>query len=379
MKKLEQGERSPYVDLVRALRFSTWTFIKHSLGGSGKTQTALHYVLQNMSSYKTGVAFLNATSVASLTADFDRLHDNLGLGESKNKTDSVRSWLSKSENSQWLLVFDNADDLNSVPLHRYLPAVSWGHILFTSRDQAIIGSIADEGHVLTPLTTEDAIGLLLEKSGIQRPSHSEKEEARSIAELLGSLPLALVQAGSFIRSRHRTLREYHRLYLSRRNDLLRISTRAGDNEKTVLTTWEINFKQVEQDSPDATYLLLLFSFLEPASIPEILLHRGSSPQRRWGENGEVMDVLAEDEGVDERLTRVIKDDLRFDLAVEKLLSFSLISCNQDSNGLRNVSIHPLVQYCATQRLSPAKVKRWRWQALLLVCHAFPRNRYIEPL
>lgn len=331
-----------------------------------------------MSEYKTGVAFLNAASIASLAADFDRLHDLLRLGEAKDKVRSVKSWLSKPENTHWLLVFDNADNLDSVPIRKYLPAVDWGHVIITSRDQAVIGSIVDEGHVLTSLTIEDATQLLLERSGIQHPNKSETEEARSIADLLGSLPLALVQAGAFIRSRRKSLEEYHRLFMNRRNDLLQASSRLGDTDKTIFTAWEINFKQVEQESPDAANILLLFSFLEPSSIPEVVLHRGSSSQKRWGSNGEVMEIRAEDEGVEECVTSVIQGDLEFDTAVEKLLSFSLISCNKELNGLRNFSIHPLVQYCAAQRLSPPELNKWRWQALLLICHAFPRNRYLEP-
>lgn len=132
-------------------------------------------------------------------------------------------------------------------------------------------------------------------------------------------------------------------------------------------------------SPDAVNLLLLFSFLEPSCIPELVLHRGSSSQKRWGSNGEVIEIPAGDEGVEDCLTNVIQGDFEFDIAIQKLLSFSLISCNKESGGLRNFSIHPLVQYCAVQRLSPSEVNRWRWQALLLICHAFPRNRYLEPL
>lgn len=115
---------------------------------------------------------------------------------------------------------------------------------------------------------------------------------------------------------------------------------------------------------------MLFSFLEPSFIPEEVLHRGSSSQKRWGRDGEVVEICAEDEGVSEFLTKTIQGDIDFDLAVEKLLSYSLISCNKESNGFRNFSIHPLVQYCATQRLPPVEVNKWRWQAILLVCHAF---------
>lgn len=65
---------------------------------------------------KTLIYLLNATSVAALTADFDHLHVNLGLGESKNTNNSVRSRLSKPENSQQLLVFDNSDEFTGIYL-----------------------------------------------------------------------------------------------------------------------------------------------------------------------------------------------------------------------------------------------------------------------
>jgi hypothetical protein len=67
------------------------------------------------------------------------------------------------------------------------------------------------------------------------------------------------------------------------------------------------FKQLEQESEDTKNIRLLFSFLKPSSIPEMVLHRGSSPQKWWG---------IEDEGVDECLTTVLQNDSDFDIAVE---------------------------------------------------------------
>jgi hypothetical protein len=104
------------------------------------------------------------------------------------------------------------------------------------------------------------------------------------------------------------LGEYHRLYLTRQNELLHYAARLGDSDKTVFTAWEVNFQQVTQESVDASNILLLFSFLEGSSIPEVLLHRGTSPQNRWSEAGEAIEVTAEDEGVDGRLIRAIQGD-----------------------------------------------------------------------
>lgn len=323
--------------------------------------------------------FLNASSKASLTADFSRLHELLELRETKDKIATVKHWLAREEHSQWLMVFDNADDLLSVPVSRYFPAPSSGHIIITSRNQEAIGGVAEEGCILGPLPSEEATAVLLETAAIRQPSGDDLQSAREVVRLLGFLPLAIDQAGAFMRSRHRNPKEYIDLYLRRRIELLEFKPRLADSERTVLSTWEVNFKQIEHDSKNARNLLLLFCFLEPSTISEAVLHRGCAPQKRWNENGEMTEVLAEAEGMDSSLTELIQNEMDFDAAIEKLGSFSFVSCTRDANGLRNFSVHPLVQYCAKQRISPATANMWRWQATLLICHAFPRDQYLESL
>lgn len=331
-----------------------------------------------MATYITGVMFVNATSVTTLEADFSRLYDLLGFDGDNNKVTAMKSWLSKETNGKWLLVFDNADDLHSVPLTRYFPVSNSGHILITSRDQAALSEVAETGLTVGPLSSEDATELLIERSGFTKPSPEERVSARGVVDLLGALPLALIQAAAFIRSRHKSFAEYHKLFLTHRRDLLSFTSRLGDQDRAVLTAWEVNFKQVERESTDAADLLLLFSFLEPSSISETILYRGSSPRNRWSDDGYVDTVSAEDEGVDKRLAELIRDEIMFDAAMEKLFAFSLVTCNKETDGLRSFSIHPLVQYCATQRLPQSTLNRWRWQAIFLICHAFPRSHYLEP-
>lgn len=349
------------------------------LGGSGKTQIALRFLFKNLLKYKTGVMFLNATSTASLHADFSRLHEVLNLEEAVDKIASVKRWLSKQENSNWLMVFDNADDLSSVALAKYFPAVAWGHIIVTSRDQNAIGGLTEQGFSVGPIGSHDAITILLDKAGIVEASEDDLQTAKEIISHLGSLPLGLDQAGAFMRSRRKSLKEYLDLYLSKRDDILRLTPNIRDTEKTILTAWELNFKQVEEDSTEASSLLLLFCFLDSSAITEAMLRRGSSPQTRWNTYGEIVEVAAEAEGVDEKLKSLIQNEVEFDSAMEKLLSFSLITCHIEKNGLRKFSIHPLVQYCAVQRISSSTANFWRMQALLLVCHAFPRSRYLNPM
>ena len=299
------------------------------------------------------------------------------LGNTSNKLEEVRRWLSDPKNMHWLLIFDNADDFASICLSKYFPATSWGHIIVTSRDESAIGGIGKDGALLEPLSTVEAVEVLLDKSGVQFPSADDLRQARAIVELLGCLPLALDQAGAFIRTRHKSLSDYIRLYHTQQDELLKFQPKVSHYDKTVLTAWNVNFKQVERDSKDATSLLLLLCFLDPGDIRESMLLRGCTPQKRWDKNGEIAEVSAEEEGVSNHLVKLITDEMCYDAAVEKLLSFSLIRQNNDFNEARSLSLHPLVQYCASQRVSLEEQNVWRLEAILLVCHAFPRNQYIE--
>ena len=350
------------------------------LGGSGKTQTALQYALRNRNRYTTGIAILNATSEETIIADYCRIFEWLSLGSVSNKVTATKEWLSRKENSSWLLIFDNADDLESISLSKYFPASFWGHIIITSRDGAAIGFVGQEGSVMDRLTAEDAVEVLLEKAGIRNAPQADLEMARVIVvELLGCLPLAVDQGGAFIRERRKSLADYHRLFQLHQNQVLSFRPRLAEYDKTVITAWEMNFSQVEIEFPRASDLLQLFCSLDASDIPELLLARGSSSQNRWGQNGEIFKLDAPEAGLDHELVELITNEETFDAAIDKLQSFSLIQGRIDDRGSRSFSVHPLVQHCAVQRMSPDSCSKWRLQAILLVCQAFPHDQHLESL
>ncbi|EFE44249.1 LipA and NB-ARC domain protein [Trichophyton verrucosum HKI 0517] len=320
-------------------------YVISGLGGSGKSQTAVEYAFRNRSRYKSGVAFFNASSQTALTADFHRIYDMLPLGTASakepNKVDSLKRWFSRQTNRDWLLIFDGVDNLVSVKITEYFPNASWGHIILTSRDQATLGAISPAGQIISGLEENAAI-----------------------------------QAGAFIRRRQKSLKDYHRLFKNKQYEVLRISPSIGDHEKTVATVWELNFRQLEKDSPRASHQLLLFSFLQASNIPESMLRSGCSTKQIWGEDGEVTDISPVDAGLDPELIDLITDEMKLDEAIENLLAFSLIQLTLSSRGGRAISVHPLVQYCASHRVPLDVQQKWRAQAILLVAQAFPYGEYI---
>nr|KMM72098.1 hypothetical protein CPAG_08397 [Coccidioides posadasii RMSCC 3488] len=344
--------------------------------GSGKTHSALQYALRNRFKYKNGVVYFNASSNTTLLADFHRIYDLLNLGNTSDKVDFLRQWFSKPKNSSWLMIFDGADDLASVPLSRYFPSCSWGHIIITSRDQAAVGLVAPSGHSVEPLDEQAAVGLLLEKAAIGSPTGDDLKQATAVVKSLGCLPLAIDQAGAFIRRRQKSLKDYHRLFQDKQYEILNITPRISGYEKTVATVWELSFRQLERDAPKASNLLVLFSFLEGSNISDTMLRRACSTKRIWGRNGETVQLTPEDAGLNQELITLLDDEMRFDSAISQLLASSFIQRNATGER-RAFSVHPLVQNCASHRVSLKERQKWQVQAILLVAHAFPFSVYVD--
>jgi Cdc6-like AAA superfamily ATPase len=121
------------------------------LGGVGKTQLALELVYRVREKYRNcSIIWIPATNMESLHQAYLEVARQLGIaGCEEDQADVkrlVQGHLSKESTGRWLLVFDNADDIDmwigqagSVPgsgrLIDYLPKNKQGSILFTSRDK----------------------------------------------------------------------------------------------------------------------------------------------------------------------------------------------------------------------------------------------------
>jgi hypothetical protein len=103
-------------------------------------------------------------------------------------------------------------------------------------------------------------------------------EAQKIVRRLGQLPLAIHQAGAYLRKLRKPLKDYLPLfeqnmkYILSKKPLDATWAYRGD---TVFTTWEISFKAIQDVCPTSAELLLICSFLSNEDIWEDLLRRGS--------------------------------------------------------------------------------------------------------
>lgn len=154
------------------------------MGGIGKTQLAIAYARRHQTRYAS-VIWLNATSETTLHASFRSIARGLVAAEDLAKLDNdqvlarVHEWLSHPQNTQWLLIFDNYNDPDSVQIARFCPTTGHGSIVITTRLPELI---TDQPVRVPPLTDiDDSLAILQARS-----KRKDTKEGKSICTTLTS-------------------------------------------------------------------------------------------------------------------------------------------------------------------------------------------------
>jgi tetratricopeptide (TPR) repeat protein len=325
------------------------------LGGIGKTQTALEYTYKYHNYYQA-VLWVTADTRERLTSDFVTCADLLNLPEKDAQDQSlaiaaVKRWL--KDHTDWLLIFDSADDLALA--RDFLPSTSAGHILLTTRAQAM-GRMAQRIEIEKMEPNEGAL-FLLRRAKIIEPdapistaSDFDRAKAREISKLLDGLPLALDQAGAYIEETGSGLSGYLERYRRQSASLLqRRGAFVLDHPEPVATTWSLSFEKVKKANPAAADLLRLFAFLYSDAIPEEIITEGAP------DLGPVLDSFA---------TNLIE----LDDAIAELHKYSLVRRNPES---KTLTIHRLVQAVLRDEMDEYTQRQWAERAVRAVNQAFP--------
>jgi tetratricopeptide (TPR) repeat protein len=327
----------------------------NGLGGVGKTQCAVEYAYRHRQEYRY-VFWVNAASRETLIAHYLTIASLLKLPEQSEPeqfrvVERVKSWL--AEHDLWLLILDNADDLNSA--YTFLPTTGTGHILLTTREQAV-GPLAHSIEV-KEMDSEEGTVMLLRRAkllsrdaSLDQANQQEQEQARMIALMMGGLPLALDQAGAYIEENACTLTEYLEAFQRRQADLLRQRGRHGSGHPDpVATSWSLSFEKVEQNNPLASSLMRYCAFLAPDDIPEDMIVEGAVKL------GSALQPLA-------------NDPTLLHEAIGDLSRFSLIRRRPDHRAL---SMHRLVQVVLKNTMSQDKQRQWAERAIQAISYVFP--------
>lgn len=108
------------------------------MGGIGKSQLAIAYAKRHRQLYES-IFWLNATTQQTLQASLQKLAQRILESAELQHYDSDQlvvyafRWLSESDNTRWLLIYDNYDEPNQYRIAEYFPSASHGTIIITTR------------------------------------------------------------------------------------------------------------------------------------------------------------------------------------------------------------------------------------------------------
>jgi tetratricopeptide (TPR) repeat protein len=251
------------------------------------------------------VMWISAVNMETLHQSYLDVARQLGIsGCEDDKADVkrlVQAHLSKESAGRWILVFDNADDLDiwfaktgsglqpgqeSHPLIDYLPKSKQGLIIFTTRDRKIAAKLAQQNVISVPAMEEDAAAQLLGKCLINPDLINDRKDTSALLLQLTYLPLAIIQAAAYINENTMSIADYVSLLAEQEVEVIELLSeefeddrRYRDIKNPVATTWLISFEQIRRrDSLAADYLSFM-ACVEPKDIPQSLLPPSASRKK----------------------------------------------------------------------------------------------------
>ena len=129
------------------------------------------------------IFWVRADNKEILLQEFQILAETFGTKTSPdNVVPAVKQWLKDKAGCDWMIIFDNADDISVIP--DFLPISTNGGIVISSRDPRLGENIATCSIEVDVLTHEEGIRLLLGRARIE-----VSDDAGILVDLLGELPL----------------------------------------------------------------------------------------------------------------------------------------------------------------------------------------------
>jgi tetratricopeptide (TPR) repeat protein len=261
------------------------------LGGVGKTQIALELAYQTKDLYPDCAVFwLPAVDMESIQQAYQTMAEQLGISPTDPNADVkaiVKKYLSDPCSGRWLLIIDNADELDmwagserssSEGLTRYLPTSTQGAILLTTRNTKVARHVASTDVIEVPEMDEQRATHVLQRCLADHGLLRDAETTRKLLSQLTFLPLAIVQAASFINENHMTLKSYVELLDGQEQSAIDLLSEDFEDKgryksirNPVATTWLTSFEQIRQKNRVAADYLCIMACLQEKDIPFSIL------------------------------------------------------------------------------------------------------------
>ncbi|KAK1973901.1 hypothetical protein LZ30DRAFT_609527, partial [Colletotrichum cereale] len=184
----------------------------------------------------------------------------------------VKTALERDDVGDWLLIIDNADDIDllftSSKLMTYLPSSRKGSILLTTRNhQAAARFSPGRPTYLKEMGGIEATQLLC--CGLDESQMSDAQSTTQLLEHLTYLPLAIRQASAYMAcNKSVTVSKYLEYCKASSERLVKLLSKEFEDQyryeaiwNPVATTWLISFMHISRDNPLAAKYLSFMCYL----------------------------------------------------------------------------------------------------------------------
>ncbi|KAF5633414.1 hypothetical protein F52700_6106 [Fusarium sp. NRRL 52700] len=311
------------------------------LGGSGKTQIALDFAYSRYSKRKCSVFWVHANSEATFAQDYGSIASVLGVNTKGSEHELLENVRHKIESlPRWLLITDNADDLslfgvgssarNTSKIMNYIPKGPNGTILWISRDEAIVGSLVGMRRgIAVPSMTSEESKALLESTLSQSIGDDELDDAVRLLKELQFLPLAISQAGAYMRRTETSTIQYldgfkeetTRWHMLKEPEFDRY--RIHNSSNRILDTWSTSIPHIRQENELAYKILHILAYMDNQTITEQLVNAAAA----YGETKQTEDMF----------------ETQKRTAIRRLKDFSFLIEHHLGDNERTYEIHKLVK------------------------------------
>ncbi|KPM53459.1 NB-ARC domain protein [Frankia sp. R43] len=315
----------------------------HGMGGVGKSQLAIEYVYRQLADYDV-VWWIPSERTTQINQALVELAQRLGLGVGQEANAAVPAVIEAlrvgKPFSNWLLIFDNADDPRAV--RDFFPASGTGRILITSRNAQWAG--AARALEVDVFQRGESVELLR-----RRTTSIGEVDADRVAAALGDLPLAIEQAATWLAETGMPADEYLRLFEDKRQELLGTAPPL-DYRMPVRAAWNVSLDRLAQSNPAALRLLQVCAYFAPDPISRQVFRRGRH-----------ISIVPE-------LDAALRDSFRLNEAIREINQYALARIDHRTNSLQ---MHRLVQAVLIGRMSPDEQETMRHGAHRLLAASDP--------
>jgi tetratricopeptide (TPR) repeat protein len=402
--------------------------VVYGMPGLGKTKLVLRFAqIVFARLLYTHVFWMSASTTNNLIEGMAKIlelvrHPERTRAEQYAKLIAARLWLEDSQRTdgiRWLLVVDNVDRSALEFLHENLPRRNMkGSILFTTRASDVANALVRVPggcHSTLDLRVPDLVettDLFFSSAAIDASTltPTQKNQASELIRNLGCLPLAVVQAASYMRQTAVALENMLEISTCERkievcpmprcnlaidDDHQMVeweSDLATDQQRSLVATFDTLLDQLERDFPKAYDVLRILSFLDPENMPLEMLKNAAriatsrldqllpgdsqresrmstpSPHRSRNDSSSLSHQLLELAS----LVSVILSPTAFPKALHKLQSISLVEF-LSRDGESSLRMHDLVHFITREHVRrQTTYQAWLESTVSLICSLLKR-------